>query len=119
MDDKKKWMLMTYYCPTHGDSDIIKSSAITKKDISKKFLKKERSSKNQSFRIFSKSREDDLELVWNFTKIKFSKISTKLLLFAYDFTYLNKSKKNYFGCKSNIKKIIFKIDQDRRLIHID
>jgi len=21
MDQEKNWMLMTYYCPTHGDSD--------------------------------------------------------------------------------------------------
>ena len=23
MDDEKKWMLMTYYCPTHGDPSIV------------------------------------------------------------------------------------------------
>ena len=46
MDDKKKWMLMTYYCPTYGNSGIVKSTAIMKKDISKKFLDKERIFKN-------------------------------------------------------------------------
>ena len=24
MDEEKKWMLMTYYCPTHGDSGLAK-----------------------------------------------------------------------------------------------
>jgi len=24
MDEEKKWMLMTYYCPTHGDSGLVK-----------------------------------------------------------------------------------------------
>ena len=46
MDEEKKWMLMTYYCPTHGDSSLVKPIQITKKGISKPFLKKERTSKN-------------------------------------------------------------------------
>ena len=46
MDQEKNWMLMTYYCPTHGDSGLGKPIQLTKKEISKKFLKKERSSKN-------------------------------------------------------------------------
>ena len=45
MDKEKNWMLMTYYCPTHGDSGILKPIEITKKEISKKFLKKESISK--------------------------------------------------------------------------
>ncbi len=40
MDEEKKWMLMTYYCPTHGDSGLVKTMQPKKKDISKKFLKK-------------------------------------------------------------------------------
>ena len=40
MDEEKKWMLMTYYCPTHGDSGIVKPIQLTKKEISKTFLKK-------------------------------------------------------------------------------
>ena len=24
MDEEKKWMLMTYYCPTHGNSGMLK-----------------------------------------------------------------------------------------------
>ena len=46
MDEEKKWMLMTYYCPTHGDSGLVKQIQLTKKEISKTFLKKVRSSKN-------------------------------------------------------------------------
>ena len=41
MIDKKKWMLMTYYCPTHGDSGIVQQIEITKKEISATFQKKE------------------------------------------------------------------------------
>ena len=46
MDEEKKWMLMTYYCPTYGDSSMVKPIEITKKEISKAFLKKGRISKN-------------------------------------------------------------------------
>ena len=42
MNEEKKWMLITYYCPTHGDSDILKPVQITKKEIVSKFLKKPR-----------------------------------------------------------------------------
>ena len=45
MDEEKKWMLMTYYCPTNGDSGFVKPIQLTKKEISKTFLKKTRSSK--------------------------------------------------------------------------
>ena len=45
MDEEKKWMLITYYCPTHGDSSFVKPMQITKNEISKKFLKKGRNSK--------------------------------------------------------------------------
>ena len=44
--DQKKWMLMTYYCPTHGDSGFVKQIELTKKEINKSFLKKERDYKN-------------------------------------------------------------------------
>ena len=46
MDEEKKWMLMTYYCPTHGDSSKVRPIEITKKDISEAFLKKSKNSKN-------------------------------------------------------------------------
>ena len=42
---EEKWMLITYYCPTHGDSDILKQIELTKKEISKALLKKGRISK--------------------------------------------------------------------------
>ena len=45
MDEEKKWMLMTYYCPTHGDSVMANQIEITKKEISETFLKKSRKSK--------------------------------------------------------------------------
>tara|TARA_A100001388_G_C28518759_1_gene379892 strand:+ start:165 stop:302 length:138 start_codon:yes stop_codon:yes gene_type:complete len=38
-------MLITYYCPTHGDSGLVKPIPLTKKEISKTFLKKTRGSK--------------------------------------------------------------------------
>ena len=46
MNKEKEWMLMTYYCPTHGDSGLVEPMQPSKKDISKTFLKKGRSSKN-------------------------------------------------------------------------
>jgi len=33
MDQEKNWMLMTYYCPTHGDSGLVKPIQLTKKEI--------------------------------------------------------------------------------------
>ena len=46
MDDEKKWMLMTYYCPTHGNLGIVKSIEIVKKEVRETFLKKGSSSKD-------------------------------------------------------------------------
>tara|TARA_B100001989_G_C24449933_1_gene418393 strand:- start:186 stop:326 length:141 start_codon:yes stop_codon:yes gene_type:complete len=46
MDKEKKWMLMTYYCPTHGNFGIVQPIEITKKEISETFLKKRSSHKN-------------------------------------------------------------------------
>ena len=40
MIEEKKWMLITYYCPTHGDSGKIQPIEITKKEISETLLKK-------------------------------------------------------------------------------
>ena len=50
MDEDKKWMLMTYYCPTHGDSSLVKPIQLTKKEISRTFLKKGKSSNNWFFK---------------------------------------------------------------------
>ena len=46
MDKEKKWMLMTYYCPTHGDLGIVQPIEITKKEIRETFQNKGRISKN-------------------------------------------------------------------------
>ncbi len=46
MDRENQWMLITYYCPTHGDSGIVKPIEITNKEISKTFLEKVSKSKN-------------------------------------------------------------------------
>ena len=46
MDQEKKWMLMTYYCPTHGDSGAAERIEFTKKEISETFLKETRTSKD-------------------------------------------------------------------------
>ena len=51
MDQEKNWMLMTYYCPTHGDSGLVKPIQLTKKDISKTFLKKGKSSRNNNLKL--------------------------------------------------------------------
>ena len=46
MDEEKKWMLITYYCPTHGDSAMVQPIEITKKEIAQTFLKKDKISKD-------------------------------------------------------------------------
>ena len=46
MNKDTKWMLMTYYCPSHGDSGRIEPVEITKNEISKAFLKKIRNKQN-------------------------------------------------------------------------
>ena len=46
MNEEKKWMLITYYCPTHGDSSFVKPIQLTEEEISKTFSKKSKSSKN-------------------------------------------------------------------------
>ena len=46
MDDKKEWLLMTYYCPIHGDSGFVRPIELTKKEIREKFLKKSNKTKN-------------------------------------------------------------------------
>ncbi len=46
MDEEKKWLLMTYYCPTHGDSGLAKPIQLPKKEVIKTFFKKGSSPKN-------------------------------------------------------------------------
>ncbi len=40
MNQDKKWMLMTYYCPTHGDQGRIEPVEIAREDISKNLISK-------------------------------------------------------------------------------
>ena len=62
MDQEKKWMLITYYCPTHGDSALVKPIEITKKEINESYLRKESNSKKiKSSKIYQKLREKDLK----------------------------------------------------------
>ncbi len=42
MEREQKWMIMTYYCPTHGNSGIVEPVEITKKEIVDSYLVKER-----------------------------------------------------------------------------
>jgi len=34
MNKDKKWMLMTYYCPTHGDTGRVEPIQVTRQEIS-------------------------------------------------------------------------------------
>ena len=45
MNKDKKWMLMTYYCPTHGDLSRTEPIEIAGEEINRKFLKKEQNYK--------------------------------------------------------------------------
>ena len=33
MNEEKKWMLMTYYCPTHGDTGKVEPIEVTRQEI--------------------------------------------------------------------------------------
>ena len=39
MNKDKKWMLMTYYCPTHGDLGRTEPIEIMNNEMNKTFLK--------------------------------------------------------------------------------
>ena len=45
MDDKKKWLLITYYCPIHGDTGIVRPIELTKKEIRETVLKRAKTTK--------------------------------------------------------------------------
>ena len=40
MKKDKNWMLMTYYCPTHGDVGRTEDLEIERKEMSKTYLEK-------------------------------------------------------------------------------
>jgi len=43
MSEDKKWMLMTYYCPTHGESGKVEPIQLTRKEISNTLFPKNKS----------------------------------------------------------------------------
>ena len=45
MNKDKKWMLMTYYCPTHGDAGRVEPIELTRQEISKNLFDKNKSKK--------------------------------------------------------------------------
>ena len=46
MNKDKRWMLMTYYCPTHGDAGRVETIQLTRKEISNNLLDKTKSKKD-------------------------------------------------------------------------
>ena len=46
MNEEKKWMLMTYYCPTHGDAGMVEPVELTRNEISNKLFDKTKSKKD-------------------------------------------------------------------------
>tara|TARA_Y100001978_G_scaffold172923_1_gene163513 strand:- start:331 stop:474 length:144 start_codon:yes stop_codon:yes gene_type:complete len=47
MSKKNTWMMMTYYCPTHGSLDRSEPLEITKNDLSNAKLKFNKDKKNK------------------------------------------------------------------------
>ena len=45
MNEDKKWMLMTYYCPTHGDAGKVEPIQLTREEISYNLFNKIKSQK--------------------------------------------------------------------------
>tara|TARA_S200000501_G_scaffold223296_1_gene209423 strand:+ start:113 stop:256 length:144 start_codon:yes stop_codon:yes gene_type:complete len=45
MNEDKKWMLMTYYCPTHGDVGKVEPIQLTMQEISNNSYDKTKSKK--------------------------------------------------------------------------
>ena len=45
MNHEKKWMLITYYCPTHGNFGIIEASEFAREDLSQTIFKRKNSEK--------------------------------------------------------------------------
>ena len=52
MNKDKKWMLITYYCPTHGDSGRVEPLQITRQEISKNILEKNEYKRNLRIKDF-------------------------------------------------------------------
>jgi len=54
MNEDKKWMLMTYYCPTYGNAGKVEPIQVTKQEISNVLLEKNKSKKDILKSKFSK-----------------------------------------------------------------
>ncbi len=46
MNKDKKWMLMTYYCPTHGDAGKVEPIQLTRQEIPNNTFDKNKSKKD-------------------------------------------------------------------------
>tara|TARA_B100001029_G_C14692126_1_gene250374 strand:+ start:175 stop:318 length:144 start_codon:yes stop_codon:yes gene_type:complete len=46
MNKDKKWMLMTYYCPTHGNAGRVEPIQVTRREISNNLFEKNKSKKD-------------------------------------------------------------------------
>ena len=46
MNEDKKWMLMTYYCPTYGNAGKVEPIQVTRQEISKNLFDKNKSKKD-------------------------------------------------------------------------
>jgi len=47
MEQDKKWMLMTYYCPIYGEAGRIEPLEISREQTSKTFFKKRKTKKHK------------------------------------------------------------------------
>jgi len=46
MNEDKRWMLMTYYCPIHGNGGKVEPIQLTRQEISNKLFNKNKSKKD-------------------------------------------------------------------------
>ena len=46
MNKDKKWMLMTYYCPTHGDAGRVQPIQVSRGEISNNLIENSKSKKD-------------------------------------------------------------------------
>jgi len=46
MSKDKKWMLITYYCPTHGDAGKLEPIQLTRQEISNNLYNKPKAKKD-------------------------------------------------------------------------
>ena len=46
MNEDKKWMLITYYCPTHGDPGRVENLQLTRQEVSNNLYNHPKSKKD-------------------------------------------------------------------------